>query len=110
VTDVTSADLRCYTSATGASASTVNVAAGSSIEILSDGTIYHAGVRLGLFRNLTKSLHSLLFQVVNIYMAKAPSSGVTGWAGDGSVWFKVYQISAVTDGGTSITFPAQGSF
>jgi hypothetical protein len=48
-------------------------------------------------------------QVVNVYMAKAPSN-VTGWAGDGAVWFKVYQITAVTNGGTSITFPAQSMF
>ncbi len=40
-------------------------------------------------------------------MAKAPDS-VNGWAGDGDVWFKVYQISAVTNGGESITFPAEG--
>lgn len=39
-------------------------------------------------------------------MAKAPGS-VTGWKGDGAVWFKVYQIPAVTNGGTSITFPAE---
>jgi len=40
-------------------------------------------------------------------MAKAPGD-VASWAGDGAVWFKVYQISAVTNGGTSITFPAEG--
>ena len=39
-------------------------------------------------------------------MAKAPGD-VDGWAGDGDVWFKVYEISAVTNGGESITFPAQ---
>jgi hypothetical protein len=50
----------------------------------------------------------MLYQVVNVYMAKAPSgTDVAKWAGDGAVWFKVYQISAVTNGGTSITFPAQ---
>jgi len=87
VTDVTSADFRCYDSATSGTATTINVAAGSALGIMSDGTIYHPGV-------------------VNVYMAKAPSS-VTGWAGDGAVWFKVYQITAVTNGGTSITFPAQ---
>jgi len=87
VTDVTSIDFRCYTSQTNALASTVNVAAGSQIGIESDGTIYHPGV-------------------VNVYMAKAPSN-ITTWDGSGAVWFKVYQISAVTDGGTTITFPAQ---
>jgi len=88
VTDVTSSDLRCYDSATAGTATTISVAAGSELGIMSDGTIYHPGV-------------------VNVYMAKAPDS-VDGWAGDGDVWFKVYQISAVTNGGESITFPAEG--
>ncbi|KAF7971746.1 hypothetical protein HWV62_19997 [Athelia sp. TMB] len=88
VTDVTSSDLRCYDSATAGTASTVTVAAGSTLGIQSDGTIYHPGV-------------------VNVYLAKAPSSGVAGFAGDGAVWFKVFQISAVTNGGTSISWPAQ---
>ncbi|KZT31813.1 endoglucanase II [Sistotremastrum suecicum HHB10207 ss-3] len=87
VTDVTSADFRCYDSATNPTTSTVSIAAGSQLGIECDNTIYHPGV-------------------VNVYMAKAPSS-VTGWAGDGAVWFKVYQISAVTNGGTSISWPAQ---
>ncbi|PPQ86655.1 hypothetical protein CVT25_006839 [Psilocybe cyanescens] len=87
VTDVTSADFRCYTSQTGATASTATVAAGSKIGIGADGPMYHPGV-------------------VNVYMAKAPSNATT-FDGSGSVWFKVYQISAVTDGGSTITFPAQ---
>jgi len=87
VTDVTSADFRCYDSATNPTASTVTVAAGSTLGIMSDGTIYHPGV-------------------VNVYMAKA-SGNVSTFAGDGAVWFKVYEITAVTNGGTSITFPAQ---
>jgi len=87
VTDVTSADIRCYDSQETGTATTIQVAAGSQMGIMSDGTIYHPGV-------------------VNVYMAQAPDS-VDGWAGDGAVWFKVYQISAVTDGGESITFPAQ---
>jgi len=87
VTNVTSPDFRCYDSAEPGTASTISVAAGSQMGIMSDGTIYHPGV-------------------VNVYMAKAPSS-VSGWAGDGAVWFKVYQITAETNGGSSITFPAQ---
>ena len=88
VTDVTSADFRCYDSQTNPTAQTITVAAGQQLGIMSDGTIYHPGV-------------------VNVYMAKAPSD-VDSFAGDGAVWFKVYQISAVTDGGKSITFPAEG--
>ena len=81
-------DLRCYDTATNPTATTITVAAGSQMGIMSDGTIYHPGV-------------------VNVYMAKAPGD-VDSFAGDGSVWFKVYQISAVTNGGQSITFPSQG--
>ncbi|KAF5371773.1 hypothetical protein D9758_003360 [Tetrapyrgos nigripes] len=89
VTDVTSADFRCYDSQTGpATASTITVAAGSTLGIACDQTIYHPGV-------------------INVYMAKAPSGNVTSFNGDGAVWFKVYQITAQTNGGTSITFPAQ---
>ena len=39
-------------------------------------------------------------------MAKAPGN-VSTWDGSGTVWFKVYQITAVTNGGSSISFPAQ---
>ena len=55
---------------------------------MSDGTIYHPGV-------------------VNVYMAKAPDN-VDTFQGDGDVWFKVNEISAGTDGGQSITYPAEG--
>ncbi|THU86950.1 glycoside hydrolase family 61 protein A [Dendrothele bispora CBS 962.96] len=89
VTDVTSAAFRCYTEETQATAQTIQVAAGSDLGIaVSDAQgIYHPGV-------------------VNIYMAKAPGD-VTSWDGSGDVWFKVHEVTAVTDGGTSITFPAQ---
>ena len=91
MTDVTSADFRCYDTATDATATTLSVNAGQEIGFVvgDGGTIYHPGV-------------------VNIYMAEIPSgSDATTWAGDGAVWFKVYQITAETDGGSTITFPAQ---
>lgn len=37
-------------------------------------------------------------------MAKAPDAA-NEFDGSGDVWFKVHEISAVTDGGTSITWP-----
>jgi hypothetical protein len=92
VTDVNSADFRCYTSETQASAETIGVTAGSTLGIYVNDQgqgIYHQGV-------------------VNVYMAKAPSN-VTGWDGSGKVWFKVHEITAKTDGGSTITFPAQGA-
>ncbi|KAH7099469.1 glycoside hydrolase [Auriculariales sp. MPI-PUGE-AT-0066] len=84
VTDVTSADFRCYTSETSATATTLTVAAGSTFTFNTDGTIYHPGV-------------------ANVYFAKV--SNATTADGSGAVWFKVHQVTAVTNGGTSITFP-----
>ncbi|KAA1471975.1 glycoside hydrolase family 61 protein A [Dentipellis sp. KUC8613] len=88
VTDVTSPDFTCYDTQTDPTAETITVGAGQQLGIMSDGTIYHPGV-------------------VNVYMAKAPGD-VDSFDGSGTTWFKVYQISAVTDGGSSITFPAEG--
>ncbi|KAJ7104508.1 glycoside hydrolase family 61 protein [Mycena belliarum] len=88
VTDVTSADFRCYNSDFPKAVSTISVAAGSTLGIACDQTIYHPGV-------------------VNVYMAKAPNGNVSTFTGDGAVWFKVYEITAATDGGKTITFPAQ---
>ncbi|KAI0759282.1 glycoside hydrolase family 61 protein [Trametes elegans] len=90
VTDVKSADFRCYNSKTQAKAQTIDVAAGATLGIACDQTIYHPGV-------------------VNVYMAKAPAgTDVADWDGAGSVWFKAYEITAKTDGGQSISFPAEG--
>ncbi|KAJ3506006.1 hypothetical protein NLJ89_g7112 [Agrocybe chaxingu] len=84
VTDVTSQDLRCYTSETRATATTVDVAAGSQLGIRANGNAYHQGV-------------------ANIYMARAPSTAA-GWDGSGNVWFKVHEVPAIANGQT-ITFP-----
>ncbi|TFL01519.1 glycoside hydrolase family 61 protein A [Pterulicium gracile] len=90
VTDMKSIDLRCYTSQTNAKATTANVTAGSTIGFATDGTIYHPGV-------------------LNIYMAKVPGgTTAANWDGSGNVWFKVHQISATTNGGSSISFPSDG--
>jgi len=93
LTDVNSTDVRCYDSTESGTASTISVAAGSTVGFTVSGNpsnLYHPGV-------------------VNVYMAKAPAStDVASWDGSGTVWFKIYEISAVTDGGTSITFPALG--
>ncbi|KAJ6453558.1 glycoside hydrolase [Mycena sanguinolenta] len=92
-TDVTQTDIRCYTSLESGTSSTMTVAAGSTVGFTVDGNpsnLYHPGV-------------------LNVYMAKAPSgTDVASWDGSGEVWFKIYQISAVTDGGETITFPATG--
>ncbi|KAJ7131543.1 glycosyl hydrolase family 61-domain-containing protein [Mycena crocata] len=93
LTDVTSTDVRCYSSAQSGTSSTTTVSAGSTVGFTVSGNpsnLYHPGV-------------------LNVYMAKAPTgTDVANWDGSGTGWFKIYQISAVTDGGTTITFPATG--
>ncbi|KAJ7214393.1 glycosyl hydrolase family 61-domain-containing protein [Mycena pura] len=90
VTDVTTTDVRCYTSLESGTSSTTSVAAGSSVTFSISGnpsSLYHDGV-------------------VNVYMAKAPAgTDVSAWDGSGDVWFKIFQIPAIADGVT-ITFPA----
>ncbi|KAG8747603.1 hypothetical protein FRC10_000145 [Ceratobasidium sp. 414] len=86
VTDVSSTDLTCNAGGRSAGATqTATVAAGSTIGFALDQAIYHVGV-------------------LNVYMAKAPSTAAS-FDGSGNVWFKIYQISAVTDGGKTITWP-----
>ncbi|KIJ64664.1 lytic polysaccharide monooxygenase [Hydnomerulius pinastri MD-312] len=92
VTDVTSTDLRCNVGGldSGPETSTDPVTAGSTVGLALDQAIYHPGV-------------------VNVYMAKAPSgTNISDWDGSGDVWFKVYQVTAVTDGGTSVSWPSVG--
>ncbi|KAJ6576023.1 glycoside hydrolase [Mycena vulgaris] len=93
LTDVTSNDIRCYSSTQSGTSSTTSIAAGSTVGFTLNGNpsnLYHPGV-------------------LNVYMGKAPAgTDVASWDGSGSAWFKIYQISAVTDGGTTITFPATG--
>ncbi|KAJ7774055.1 glycosyl hydrolase family 61-domain-containing protein [Mycena metata] len=92
VTDVTSTDIRCYTSLESGTSSTATVAAGSTVGFTVSGNpdtgLYHPGS-------------------VNVYMAKAPAgTDVASWDGSGDVWFKVFQIPAVADGVT-IQFPSE---
>ncbi|KAJ7050360.1 glycosyl hydrolase family 61-domain-containing protein [Mycena amicta] len=93
VTDVSTTDVRCYTSLeSGTAPSTATVAAGSTVTFTIFGNpsnLYHDGV-------------------LNVYMAKAPTgTDVSKWDGSGTVWFKIKQIPAIADGVT-ITFPSTG--
>ena len=54
VTDVTSADFRCYNTALNLPAQTATVAAGSSIGFMANGPVYHPGVRVQLLMSNTK--------------------------------------------------------
>ena len=80
--------MRCYDSETNPVASTVTVNAGDTIGFETDGTISHPGVSSKLTSSKTHRSDLTLVQVVNVYMAKAPSN-VSSWDGDGAVWFKV---------------------
>lgn len=74
---------------TGSSTSTATVAAGATVGFALDQAIFHHGV-------------------LNVYLSKAPSTAAS-YDGSGG-WFKIYQVSAVTNGGTSITFPTDSKF
>ncbi|KAF7300872.1 Lytic polysaccharide monooxygenase [Mycena kentingensis (nom. inval.)] len=88
VIDLSTLDVRCDNTQKLGVASTVSVAAGSTVGFTVNPPIFHQGV-------------------LNVYMAKAPAgTDVASWDGSGQVWFKVFQISATTDGGTSINWPA----
>ena len=72
VTDVSSADFRCYNTATSAKATTKDVNAGETVGVAASIPTSHSGV-------------------ANIYMAKAPAGvDVANWDGAGQVWFKVH--------------------
>ncbi|KAJ7101358.1 glycosyl hydrolase family 61-domain-containing protein [Mycena belliarum] len=90
LTDVSTTDVRCYSSAESGTSSTMSVAAGSTVGFTVDGNpanTYHPGV-------------------LNVYMAKAPAgTDVASWDGSGEVWFKIYEIPAVTDGLSEVNFP-----
>ena len=66
-----SIDFRCYTSETGATAETINVAAGSQLGVWANQQVYHPGV-------------------VNIYMAKVDDA--TSAVGSDAAWFKVDEM------------------
>ncbi|KAH7097341.1 glycosyl hydrolase family 61-domain-containing protein [Auriculariales sp. MPI-PUGE-AT-0066] len=94
VQDVTSVDLRCYTSENLQAATTANVTAGATVGFRVDPQVQHPGPLL-------------------VYMAKAPST-VDSWDGSGTVWFKIYEIAPSfasgaiawpTDNLTQVTFP-----
>lgn len=107
MTDVTSSDVRCYDSAESDTSSTLSVTAGSTIGFTVSGNpanLYHPGVRTFIFDLASPRLslrtdiyfHSLRTQVVNVYMAQAPSgTDVADFDGSGDVWFKVRSTHSV---------------
>ncbi|KAJ4286252.1 hypothetical protein N0V90_013286 [Kalmusia sp. IMI 367209] len=80
VTDVSSNLVRCYTSGTK-SASTMSVAAGSSVAFKANQAVFHQGP-------------------IQFYMAKVPAGQTAAtWDGSGKVWFKIYAEKATVSNG-----------
>jgi AA9 family protein len=89
VTDVNSADIRCFQMRAGTG--TAAVAAGGSLGFVADQTVTHPGP-------------------VQFYMARVPdAANVNSWEATGNVWFKVASTSG-TPGGTEFNWPTYRKF
>lgn len=87
VTVVSSSDMTCNAGASSAPG-IAWVQAGTSVGFALDTPIYHPGP-------------------INVYMAKVPTGQTAAtFTGTGSVWFKVAELGAITDGGSTIKWPA----
>ncbi|KAF2643469.1 hypothetical protein P280DRAFT_447099 [Massarina eburnea CBS 473.64] len=81
LSDVTSSQIRCYTSGTTGASATQSVAAGSSVSFKASPNIFHQGP-------------------LQFYMAKVPSGQTAAtWDGSGNVWFKIYSEPAKVSNG-----------
>jgi hypothetical protein len=91
VTDVTSLDIRCNVNGTtNLAPDTLSVAAGQPLGFTVNPDIYHPGPLMA-------------------YMAKVPSGSTAGtWAGDGTLWFKIYQDEP-TVGSSALIWPSNGA-
>lgn len=88
VGDVTSAGFRCD-QLSAAGATTINVAAGSTVGFAVQPSIYHPGP-------------------VQMYLAKVPEGKTAAdWDGSGEVWFKIYEEQP-TFGSSQLTWPSNG--
>ncbi|ORY08736.1 glycosyl hydrolase family 61-domain-containing protein [Clohesyomyces aquaticus] len=80
LSDVTSDQIRCYTSGTKAASGTQTVAAGGSVGFKASPNIFHPGP-------------------LQFYMAKVPEGqSASTWDGKGQVWFKIYAEQAQKGG------------
>jgi hypothetical protein len=81
LSDVTSEQLRCYTTSGQRAPQIQSVAAGGSITFTASPNIFHPGP-------------------LQFYMAKVPSGQTAAtWDGSGKVWFKTYAEQATVSGG-----------
>ncbi|KAF8310073.1 hypothetical protein DL93DRAFT_2062409 [Clavulina sp. PMI_390] len=89
LTDVTDPLFRCYENNTAAQTSTITLAAGGTYSFIADNTIYHPGY-------------------LDVYMGSV-SDATSESAGDGSVWFKIFEDAPVYDADVEgfYIFPSQ---
>lgn len=81
LTDVSSDQIRCYTTSSSKAPSIQTVAAGSSVGFTASPNIFHPGP-------------------LQFYLAKVPSGQTAAtWDGTGDVWFKIYAEKATVSGG-----------
>jgi hypothetical protein len=79
--DVTSEQIRCYTTGTRSASVTTSVAAGGSVSFKASPNIFHPGP-------------------LQFYMAKVPAGKTAAnWDGAGQVWFKIYAEKATASNG-----------
>ncbi|KAH7127008.1 glycosyl hydrolase family 61-domain-containing protein [Dendryphion nanum] len=80
LSDVTSSQIRCYTTS-NKGVQSQSVAAGSSVSFKASPNIFHPGP-------------------LQFYLAKAPAgTSLDSWDGSGQVWFKIYAEKATVSGG-----------
>ncbi|TVY83450.1 putative endo-beta-1,4-glucanase D [Lachnellula suecica] len=90
VTDVSSLSIRCNVDGATKSASTLDVAAGSTVGFTAVSSITHPGT-------------------LQAYMAKVPAGQTAAtWDGSGNVWFKIFG-QGPTLGGSSLVWPSEGA-
>ncbi|CAO2657650.1 Nn.00g037760.m01.CDS01 [Neocucurbitaria sp. VM-36] len=81
LSDVTSDQIRCYTTSGTKAPSIKTVAAGSSVGFTASPNIFHPGP-------------------LQFYLAKVPEGQTAAtWDGTGNVWFKIYAEKATVSGG-----------
>ena len=88
VENINSAQIRCFQSNHQGAQSTLSVAAGSSVAYNAAPNVYHPGP-------------------MAFYMARVPDGeSVSGWKGEGAVWFKIYHEQPGFGG--QLTWPSNG--
>ncbi|KAL2018993.1 hypothetical protein VTK56DRAFT_10218 [Thermocarpiscus australiensis] len=88
VSDVNSVQIRCFQANFSPAPDILNVTAGSTVTYYANNALYHPGP-------------------LQFYLARVPDGqNINSWAGDGAVWFKIYEDQASY--GSQISWPSDG--